>query len=363
MHLPKLRLSLFFILCFSFPYPAQAAPPPLKVITLNTYLVCAGPWCLLREAPEVEKRMEQAAEWLKKQNADIVFLQEIWQPEQFEYFKKNAGYPYSVYFGEESDLAILSRYPLSDSQFKQTSWQGSYYNDCKKTLVAFHYGLGTVMVNINGNRVLLANTHTIPRRKDLEGFDRPADVLTPERLTLLLEFRTWLKEDLYSHPLIFAGDFNMNPIADASTFFHRLFDLTDTFKNVALVKKYKGPFCTFCEKNKWNIEKGSPGEGILDYIFSNRFFKPVSGKIHHPHPEFSDHQPVEVLLEIKNKEYNAKKSPSLSELVNAQEIDELINYFKNVSFSPYCYLSWELGWKQRRRTIEFLRQIKEQLGN
>src|SRR3989338_3056559 len=117
--------------------------PLLKIITFNV--------CLLREVPDIEARKAQIAVWLKEQNADIIFLQEVWQAEQFDFLKRESGYPYGVTFGEKSEMAVLSRYPITSSDYIPNRWQGSYTEDCKKGVVGYRYGLGLATVDIGGN--------------------------------------------------------------------------------------------------------------------------------------------------------------------------------------------------------------------
>lgn len=345
---PFLTLTLLLTFCLFGPKEVYPANKQLKVITFNTYLLCVGPKCLLRSVPEIKERKKLIVKWLKKQNADIVFLQEIWQPEQFDFIRKESGYPHSIYFGEESDLALLSRYPLSHPKFIPTHWQGSHGEDCKKGVVGYRYGFASAKMDYNGTEVLLANVHPIARRVAIKGFVEPADAITPERLILQLNFWNELKNDLQLKPIIFAGDFNMNPDSVEYAHFERRFRLTNTLipnKNL----------CSYCSSNSLAQWQGNPAEGVIDYIFVNDFFSIVDAKIDFPKPDLSDHQPVEAVLELNQIPRRDRSRP----VPTKDEINELIQYVKKVSLSPYCYLSYEMGWKQKKKTIKFLKQFNE----
>ncbi|MBI4411722.1 MAG: endonuclease/exonuclease/phosphatase family protein [Deltaproteobacteria bacterium] len=329
--------------------------PLLKIITFNVYLLCVGPECLLREVPDVEKRRPMIAQWLKEQNADIVFLQEVWQVDQFDTLKKESGYPYGIYFGPLSEMGILSRHPITGADYFPNRWQGSYIEDCKKGVVGYRYGLGLATVNVGGTEIVLANAHPIARRRDIAGFSDPADRLTPERKMLLLEYWLALKDRMETKPLIFAGDFNMNHQSDEYRFFERLFAMTDVIEK----KSGEEPFCSYCDENTYAKKQGNPTEHVIDHIFFNDFFEPVSARIDFPKPDLSDHQPVEATLRIGS--IPPTEVPTLGQLPPrhsvALEIDALIDYFEKVSLSPYCYLSYELGWEQKQKTLRLLKKF------
>lgn len=350
-------ISLLIIPLLLTPHSSTAKTPMLKVITFNAYLLCVGPKCLLRGSPDLDERMDKIVEWIKEKDADVVFLQEIWQPEQFEFIKKESGYPFSVYFDESSDLAILSRYPLSNAHFIPTHWQGSHSEDCKKSVVGYSYGLGTVEMDFNGTKILLAHAHPIARRLDIRGFAKPADLLTPERLILQLDFWNSLKDQLHSRPLVFAGDFNMNHISVEYYFFSRLFGLKDTLGTILKNKYDREHICTYCADNSLAQQQGNPSEGVIDYIFANEFFDIVDAKINFPQPDLSDHQPVEAILRFNSQIVN-RKSSIVNQAPTKNDIEPLINYIENVSLSPFCYLSYKMGWKQRKRTLRFLQELK-----
>ncbi|MBI2339061.1 MAG: endonuclease/exonuclease/phosphatase family protein [Deltaproteobacteria bacterium] len=331
--------------------------PLLKIITFNVYLLCIGPFCLLREVPDIESRQAQIAVWLKEQNADIVFLQEVWQAEQFDYLKKESGYPYGIYFGPLSEMGILSRTPITGADYIPNRWQGSYAEDCKKGVVGYRYGLGVATVDVQGTEIFLANTHPIARRGDVEGFRESADRLTPERKFLLLEYRLLLKDRIATRPVLFAGDFNMNRQSAEYDFFRRLFPLNDAVAAPLAVEERKGdePFCSYCESNRYAKRQGNPSEHVIDHIFFNGFFEPVSARIDFPKPDLSDHQPVEATLQI-NLNPPPTSAPTVDRLP-PEEIDSLIAYFEKVSLSPYCYLSYELGWIQKQKTLHLLKEL------
>lgn len=349
----KILFTLFLLLIFPIQKGfSQYQQRPLRVVSLNAYLLCVGPRCLLREVPSINERMISIAEWLKEESADIVFMQEIWQPEQLDFIKERSGYPHAVYFGETSDLAILSYTQLTHVSYLPTHWQGSYSEDCKKGIVGYRYGLGLAEMEWDGQNILLASAHPIARRASIDGFASEADAITPERIILQLDFWNALKSHPHTGPLIFAGDFNMNPDSLEYAHFNSQFGLLDSLGNVRDYEKRD--LCTYCGENSLAQQQNNPTEGVIDYIFVNQYFRILDAKIYFPKPDLSDHQPLMATLSVQDPIARQQYSgPPLKD-----PIDGLIQYIKNVSLSPYCYLSYEMGWRQRERTIEFLESIR-----
>jgi len=331
----------------------------LKVITFNTYLLCLGPGCILHEVPDVKKRLKQITAWLKRQNADIIFLQEVWQPEYFEYIRHNSGFPYSIYFGEETELAILSRYKPGKLVLHEKNWIGSYVDTCKLRLLGYNFGGGYIPINVNGRQVILYHMHLAPPRyPHLKGFSSYEDQLTPERLINVIERRDFIDKFLSKKPVIFAGDFNINFKSRAYDLFKRIFPMKNPleifYKNILEDEKT----CSFCGFNKLNIQSNQPSEGVLDHIFVNSFFKIKNAEIHFPESDLSDHQPVSADLTLKKVDkLNIKKNDSFKELISVDEIKALKLYIENVTLSNYCYLNIKTGFMQRTQTIEYLNKF------
>lgn len=83
---------------------------------IATYNVWNNEW---ESEAERELRIRQLLQVIRKTDADIIGLQEVWTEFYENYLVPESGYPYHVfekYEGEEEGLAILSRYPLETSE-------------------------------------------------------------------------------------------------------------------------------------------------------------------------------------------------------------------------------------------------------
>lgn len=111
---------------------------PLKVMTFNVNLVCVGPACFAAGNEEdVFNRAKKIGEWIKAQDPDLVFLQEVVQKRHFYILQQLSGLPYAHFSDEITGLGFLSRFPVSDFSEKVFSWQGANFIEAKRLVVGW----------------------------------------------------------------------------------------------------------------------------------------------------------------------------------------------------------------------------------
>jgi len=317
----------------------------LKLVSYNAMLVCVGPWCLLADSPDREERLAAIGPWLKSLSADVVSVQEIWKPDQFDSLSKSSGFAYHHYFGRKTEQALFSRFPIEDASFTPFTWQASYFQDCKRlTFATPQGGVGVAFVRLpDGSRVAVVSTHTLPRWAQLEGFASPADVNTEGRKLIFLElFQTVAQRVPAGTPLVLMGDLNMNQISEEYAFFNLHGGLVDTFHRIA--GESWGSQCTYCTDNHYVKLQNAPGEGILDYVMTTEDFKTVSSRILTEGGKYSDHLGVESVVEYIGGKGGFKPKPA-----SVAELDRMLNYVDTVSMSPVCWLAGPAAWFQRAR--------------
>ncbi len=335
---------------FSLSAWAVNSEQPIKVMTFNTGLVCVGPGCILAEEDHPHERAPLIGHWLKAQASDLVFLQEVFSPRDFEVIRKESGHAYAATPDATSGLAIFSKYPISDFGFDPFEWQGSNYHDCKRLVARVIIGVATATITLPTKRIRVVTMHQLARWQDVQGFALPSDQITPERKLILLKLRKLLDRQDPNLPLIVAGDFNMNQKSEEYPFFERIIGLQDAFRT-AKRKDWKS-FCTFCPDNAFVKAQDSPGEGILDYIW----VKPKSVQVERADilpdakPLLSDHRAVAATLRF---EKNIGRLPESKPLDG--EIAQLRTYFEKVEFSKFCWFTSPTAWTQRKAALEFLR--------
>lgn len=210
------------------------------------------------------------AKRLRESGADVVFLQEVWQEEWFKKIAAESGYKHVIYFGDvaqgNSDLAILSKYPLTDVIFEPLSWQGATY-DARGMKITFNhiYGVGIATLHYGAKKISIFNVHPLPRHPFEPNYRETASRDTPERILQGLHTRDIVKKHLKpGQPAVVAGDFNWSDGQDESQVFANFFGFKSTSKFLA--KSYSRPFelATFSARNDLNRMRGNLGEGVID---------------------------------------------------------------------------------------------------
>ncbi len=121
-----MRALIFFLL------PLQLLMADLSILTYN---VCALPGKLPRcfgDMPPASERMEGIKEFILEQDADLVCLQEAWDPDLRGYLLRElkGEYPYIhtkigySWWGLDSGLFVASKHPILDSEHIPYSVKG-----------------------------------------------------------------------------------------------------------------------------------------------------------------------------------------------------------------------------------------------
>jgi hypothetical protein len=347
-----------FLSAVVFFVSANAASVPLKVVTYNAMLVCVGPACLLKNSPQREERNVAIGPWLRSKNADVYFIQEVWNKKQYEILLREGKFEHGYYF-KDSDLAIFSRFPILEPKHFTYRWQASFETDCKRLAFSFPIGLGIAFIEpVQGNRIAIVNAHNLPRWPEVKGFADRADEHTPAREIHALEIIDALQSYVPSGtPVLFGGDLNANQVSQEYAFFVTHSGLRDAFRSIALSRGIDWTnACSFCADNPYNRAENFPGERLLDYVFfTHGDFAVRDARLLPDSAQFSDHLALEVLLDWETTSRNGVRPylPSQTDLRRLQK------YVDTVPISRWCWLSARGNWLQRSETTEFLSRLMD----
>ncbi len=122
---------------------------------------------ILKPAKRLKQRFQKLASWIRKVNADIVFLQEIYNSKEKILLIKQLQdlYPYAIFYEKKSflnipinnALLILSKFPIENSKFikfKNNFWFEKVF--VKRGFIAFN-------TKINNFEFFFINTHNVSR--------------------------------------------------------------------------------------------------------------------------------------------------------------------------------------------------------
>lgn len=325
---------------------------PFKVMTLNTYLLCVGPKCVLADSPDPNDRAKKLGEWIRRHDPDIVLLQEVWQERHFKRIAQAAGLVYAFHGGTYSESGILSKFPLSEARFVPLKWQASRRNECKIVFAGYRFGVILAKVEVApGQRIVIGSYHGRARFIGTPGFADAADEVTPERKINLLEIVQALREFAEpGEPIILGGDFNMNQISEEYPFLMRYGGLRDSFREIVGDEKWRKE-TTYSDANPLVQAQGLPNEGILDYVFASPAgLKILDSRILKDVGDLTDHYGVMSTFE-KSATAGERYDPPRPE---RGEMDGLIQYVRNVKSDLFCKLSAMKLWGQKRKVEMFL---------
>lgn len=355
------KFKWFWLLLMVIP-AAVVEAQTLKVVSYNAMLVCVGPKCLLKDSPQRDERNVAIGPWLKTRDADIYFIQEVWNKSQYETLMREGKFAHGYYF-ENSDLAFFSKFPITEPQHYIYRWQASFETDCKRLSFAFPIGMGIAFIEpIPGTRIAVANAHNLPRWPEVAGFSDRADEHTPARKIHALEMIAALQSKIPAGtPVIFGGDFNMNQISEEYAFFVTQSGMKDVFRSVALLRGVDWTnACSFCGDNEFVKQQNLPSERILDFFFvSPQDFTVKDARFLPESARYSDHLALESILELKPASYSGIQPflPSQDVLTGLQK------YVDTIPISPWCWLSARGGWLQRSETTAFINKLVDQSRN
>lgn len=253
---------------FRDPEPAQE--PSLKVVSYNVGLFAHGPKNTSRKV-----LADSVSQWLRRQNADLICLQEFYlDGDVSAWLKKHfPGYQidYYVLTGKTGQFGnvILSRRPITGK---------GKINFEKSTNLALWAD-----VRLDSSTVRIYNCHFESYNISLSGLvnrDREAMEQTEQKMRRSITGRprqvAVVLQDMEAAPVrsLVLGDFNDTPLS--YTYFRLLRGHKDSF-----VKAGQGFGATY--RSLWPLLR-------IDYILYPPELEPVNYRIEHVH--YSDHYPV-----------------------------------------------------------------------
>jgi len=175
----------------------------IKVFTLN----CWGIWGV---STHRVARMRAIAQHLADSDYDLVLLQEVWVPSDFEHICKVAkdALPFTHFFDQGiigTGTCVLSKVPIVDAVFHEFSMNGYPHQVLHGDWFAGK-GLGVVTLDFHG-----LNIHVFVSHLHAE-YCRRKDIYLGHRVLQALEAAQWVKLTAPGADLtIYAGDFNTEP--------------------------------------------------------------------------------------------------------------------------------------------------------
>ncbi len=361
--------------------------PPLKVITIN------AEWFVTHWANPTnpEARLHALADWIRAQDADVIVLQEImndWFAKLLPLLPSMHGdaFAYGSLF-PNSEIKIVSRHRIVQANMYPQSWASSLAKYCYiGEALETHRGFGIALIDFHGTYVAVATLHsTVVDHEAYPTEDRhlspqvshlrDADPVTPERIMTYLDMWTYFQPLLNRHPVIVAGDFNVNPVhRDLSIWHHIGMRNTLLDSHNSGVTDYTRPnrgmschdphaFETFSTCNRRVAAADGGNLGLLDFIFVNGQVRNLYTYIEKTTDAFSDHWAVVGKFRIQpgtdrstlRQAYYPKVAPPIPET----EIDRLITYFQNVHLNLFCVQNSRAQiLLQRENTLGQLRYFK-----
>lgn len=256
----RILLLLVFALlssCASLPKPEfTPAQDSIKVVTYNVN------WGA--------KRMEVVADFLQKENADVVFLQET-HPEWEQYLKATTRdmYPYSYFHTSRGagGIAFLSKRPLKEVRVIQPE--------------AGWFPALTAEVDTRIGRVRLLNVHLRPPLSDKASVTASAYYKSPD--IHRKELAGFMEKLDGSMPLIVAGDFNEHESKDGVGYL--------------LSRGYKDALSQYDRSSKtwrWRVATGIEFSNRYDHIVYSPQLTCTGAKV--TRTGASDHEPVSAVF-------------------------------------------------------------------
>lgn len=243
----------------------------LRVMALNT-------WGMPKTfgAQDKEERMAAIGRLIGGGEYDLVMLEELWMRPDHATIKtkvEEEGYHITGYdeltSGCEgnvgpwgcSGLAIVSRFPILQSNFTKFTQQGSLGSMFTDGEYFAGKGVGRVLVSPRpGLDVDVLVTHTISEDANSQVRENQADELVD------------IIKKSNSHFVLLGGDFNASPTSDGDRTYHTVKEvMTDTFQEMkaALTAWLDPQFATF--GNLRNTYTGGNNDPVIyDYIFHKK---------------------------------------------------------------------------------------------
>lgn len=178
--------------------------PSLRILTLNCWSIPIPLLCKDRK-----ERIQSIAESLSTDDYDVVLLQEIWSPSDYNFISQvtATNFPHSHYFHSGaigSGMCIFSRFPIKDTHYLQFHLNGYAH----KLLHGDWFGgkgVGLVKLDMNGLNINVYVTHIHAE------YNRVDDEYRGHRLIQSFQLSQFVKHTSESCDLVIVGgDFNMD---------------------------------------------------------------------------------------------------------------------------------------------------------
>jgi endonuclease/exonuclease/phosphatase family metal-dependent hydrolase len=276
-------LPLFIQIQFNSPTPASETAPHIKIMSYNVHL-----FGLLGK----EKNMvtlPDIAEFIEKENPDIVCLQEVSTFDTAGVNRAFAPYPYHHYHlnlrknGAFFGVATFSRYPMAESgdfSFPNTS-NRCIFTDIvikQKTVRVYNTHLQSVHINLEKTALRLQQEERRNEEiRDVSGRLKSGFIKRARQVNHITRHM-----GVSPFPIIVCGDFNDTPVSYT-------YRKMKGKRNDCFTKAGSGIISTY--KSFWPAFR-------IDYIFSDKQFDVAHYKIEKA--AFSDHYPVIVQLTMNN---------------------------------------------------------------
>jgi len=268
----------------------------LKVITLNCWGI---PWSIPNiSSPNRLKRFDAIGEFLASEKYDFVFLQEVWDEQDYLTLSRKLlnNLPHSFYFKTGiigSGTCIFSVAPI-DKVFNKTFSINGFPHQVWRGDGLAGAGVGAAQVTLEGKRILVCVTHFHAEYYGQFQSDRAAQAWEVRNFVKLMD-----EGDMFDL-LIIAGDFNSLPG-----------ELPHNILTSCLTDCWQGNYSTTFGNTK-NSYAGKDEEETLDYIFIKdgstvdvtvqKTCLPLEHVIPGGDVSYSDHEAVQTELWIRRKE-------------------------------------------------------------
>jgi len=176
----------------------------LSVFTLNIWGIGWG------FSADRRARVTAIAQHLLDSSYDIVFLQEVWVPADFEYIREKTRqqFPFAHFFDNGiigSGTCVLSTHLIQDTTFHEFSLNGYPHKISHGDWFAGK-GLGVCQISVNNLIVHVFTSHLHAE------YSRSRDIYLGHRVMQALEAAQWIKLTSSGADLtVYAGDFNTEP--------------------------------------------------------------------------------------------------------------------------------------------------------
>ncbi|MFP5519059.1 MAG: endonuclease/exonuclease/phosphatase family protein [Bdellovibrionia bacterium] len=244
------KILFLCVLSFFGIYKTAQAKETLCIQNFNAY----GPIY----ARSVSARSQVVVEELRKEQCDIIQLQEVWNDSTIDIYERGLKSHYQIATpNRKSRIGVMTAHRLDAKEewtysFRVNSDQGIF--DRVRSVANVKKAFHIIETQIDDERFYLVNTHLHPSSSAV-------------RVTQVVDLYSWYK---LAKPgvIILSGDFNADPASVELRLLKHLLQLEDLGEKY-YGGRYPAHYCTYCAENPlgWLSE-----DKIFDYIFASKSF-------------------------------------------------------------------------------------------